>query len=101
MHSLHWQLLIHVNVHCLGDPDGSGNRPITNVPIPAEGAIVHVTGYGFITVVTMTTPDCDSDGWAISGLAMRAAQWAEDARYRWRSEAYHRGSTQFYGIECA
>jgi hypothetical protein len=99
--SLPWQWLTHLNANRLGDPDGSGNRPIRDVPIPAAGTIVHLKGYGVIKVVAIATPAGGSDDWATSDLAMRADQWVEDARYRWRIEAYHRGITQDCGIERA
>jgi len=99
--SLHWPWLTHLNANRLVDPDGSGNRPIRDVPIPAAGAVVHLTGDGVSTVVALATPAGGSDDWATSDLAMGADQWAEYARSRWRIEAYHRGSTQDCGIERA
>ncbi|WP_448337510.1 hypothetical protein [Chloroflexus aurantiacus] len=66
---LPWPWLTHLNAHRLVDPDGSGKRPIRDVPIPATGAVVHLTGDGFITVVAMATPAGGSDDWATSDLA--------------------------------
>ncbi len=96
-----WPWLTHLNATRLGDPAGSGKRPIRDVPIPAEGAVVQLTGDGVSTVVALATPAGGRDDWATSDLAVRADQWAEFARYRWRIEAYHRGSTQDCGSERA
>ncbi len=54
--SLPWPWLTHLNANRLGNPDGSGNRPIRDVPIPAAGTIVYLKGDGVITVVAMATP---------------------------------------------
>lgn len=99
--SLHWQWLTHLNAHRLVDPDGSATRPIRDGVIPAAGAVVHLTGYGVITVVAMTTPAGGRDDGATSDLAMGADQCAAFARSRWRSEASRRGSTQDCGSDRA
>ncbi|WP_322814008.1 transposase [Chloroflexus sp.] len=99
--ALNWQWLTQLNANRLVDPDGSDNRPIRAVLIPRHGAIVHLNGYGFINVFKIAPPDGGIAYWATSDLGMSVAQGAEYALYLWRIEAYHRGITQFCGIERA
>jgi hypothetical protein len=99
--SLGWQWLTQLKVNRLVDPDGSGNRPISEVLIPRQGAIVHLKGYRFIKVFKIAAPNGDIEYWATSDLTMNVEACAAYALQIWRIEDYHRGVKQFCGIERA
>lgn len=99
--TLPWPWLTHLDAKRLGDPAGSGKRPIMDVPVPAVGVVVRLTGDGVITAVTSATPGGGRDDWAASDLAMGGVRGVAHARCRWRSEAYHRGSREDCGSERA
>ncbi|WP_322814965.1 hypothetical protein [Chloroflexus sp.] len=94
---LTWQWLTQLNANRLVDPNRSGNRPIRTVRIPRHGAIVHLTGYGFIKGFTMALPAGGIADWATSALGMRIAQGAADAVSLWCIVAEQRGITQCCG----
>lgn len=86
------------------NPDGTGNRQVAQCPIPAEGARVHLMGYGFIRVFRIDSRQGnaeDADYWATSEETMTEAQRKHYARLAWMIEQYHRGLKQFCGVERA
>jgi putative transposase len=98
---LGWSWLTQLKSNRLVDPNGSGNRPVSEVLIPRHGAVVHLKGYGFIKVFKIAAPNGDIEYWATSDLTMTIEQCADYALYLWRIEEYHRGVKQFCGIERA
>lgn len=98
---LGWRWLTQLKRNRLVDPDGTGNRPVSEVLIPAQGLVVHLKGYGFIQVFKTVTPDGDVEYWATNDLRMSLEQCAHHALTVWRIEDYHRGLKQFCGIERA
>lgn len=99
--SLGWHWLTRFKANRLVDPEGSGNRPISEVYIPRHGAVVHLKGYGFIKVFKIVAPNGDIEYWATDDLTMNIEQCADYALQTWRIENYHRGVKQFCGIERA
>ena len=51
-----WHGLTRRKRNRLVHPEGQGNRPICHVDIPPEGRVVHLRGYGFITVFRTVSP---------------------------------------------
>ena len=84
------------------NPDGTGNRALTECAIREAGTRVHLKGYGFILVFRIDTPDGDTEYWATSDLTMTMDERATTAKQVWTIESYHRGLKQYCGVErCA
>ena len=81
--------------------DRTGNRPIEDILIPAQGRVVHLKGYGWVKVFKTVGTDGDDEYWATSRLDMTIEQAAFYALDAWQVEVYHRGLKQFTGIERA
>jgi hypothetical protein len=96
-----WHWLTQLKSNRLVDPDGSGNRPISDLLIPRHGAVVHLKGYGFIKVFKIVALNGDIEYWATDNLTMTIWQCADYADYSWQIEEYHRGLKQFCGVERA
>ncbi len=94
-----WHWLTRLKGNRLVNPDGGGNRPLSEVAISPYGTQVHLKGYGFILVFRIDAPDGDTEYWATSRLEMSAPQRAEWAGQIWTIETYHRGLKQFCGVE--
>ena len=95
----HWLTQLKVNRHV--DPDDTGNRPISDVPIDDLGRVVHLKGYGFIRVFKMVSADGDIEYWATSRRECPVEQVTGEIKQLWHIEAYHRALKQFCGIERA
>jgi putative transposase len=99
---LGWQWVTRLKHNRLVNPDGKGNRPLTECDIREAGTRVHLKGYGFILVFRIDTPDGDTEYWATSDELMTMDERATTARQIWTIETYHRDLKQFCGIEgCA
>jgi len=99
--ALQWPWLTQLKSNRLVDPDGHGNRPISDVYIARAGAVVHLKGYGWIKVFKTAAPHGGVEYWATSDLDMTIEDCAEHALAAWRIEDFHRGLKQFCGIERA
>lgn len=93
----HWITRLKHNRHV--DPDGTGNRPVSAVPMDAWGTAVHLKGYGMIQVFRLDTPDGDTDYWATSDLGMGKTHRETVAGDVWSIETYHRGLKQHCAVE--
>ena len=94
-----WHWLTQLKSNRLVDPDGTGNRPISELFIPPLGRLVHLKGYGWIKVFKTVGIHGDVEFWATSRLSMTLEQCAFYAQDVWQVEVYHRGLKQFTGIE--
>lgn len=94
-----WHWLTRLKSNRLVNPDGTGNRPLHDVPVAAHGTQVHLKGYGFIVVFRIDAPDGDTEYWATSRLEMTPSERVEWAGQVWTIETYHRGLKQFCGVE--
>lgn len=94
-----WHWLTQLKNNRLVDPDGTGNRPISEVYIPFPGRKVHLKGYGWIKVFKTVGIDGNVEYWATSRLDMTVEEAAFYALDAWQIEVYHRGLKQFTGIE--
>ncbi len=95
----HWLTQLKGNRHV--DPDRTGNRALSEVAIPADGRVVHLKGYGLITVFRIVATDGDTEYWATNDLTMDAATREALAGQVWTIEVYHRGLKQYCGVERA
>jgi putative transposase len=97
-----WDFLTRLKANRLVNPDGTGNRPLSECVIREAGTRVHLKGYGFILVFRIDTPDGDTEYWATSDLTLTMDERETLARQIWTIETYHRGLKQFCGVErCA
>jgi hypothetical protein len=96
---MEWYWLTRLMTNRLVDPDGAGNRPVSEIQIPLHGRRVHLKGYGWIKVLKTVGIDSDVEYWAISCLDMTLEECAFFALDAWQIEVYHRGLKQFTGIE--
>jgi len=97
-----WQWITRLKANRQVNPDGSGNRALSECSIREAGTRVHLKGYGFILVFRIDAPDGDTQYWATSDLTMTMDERAEVAKQIWTIETYHRGLKQHCGIErCA
>lgn len=94
-----WAWLTRLKSNRLVDPDGTGNRPVSTLPISQHGTVVHLKGYGLIQVFRIDSADGDTEYWATSDLEMTAEGRAVRAAQSWAIETYHRGLKQFCGVE--
>lgn len=94
-----WTWVTRLKGNRLVDVDRSGNRPLSEVAIAAHGTEVHLKGYGVILVFRIDTPDGDTEYWATSKLTMTPTEREQVATQSWQIETYHRGLTQFCGVE--
>lgn len=85
----------HVN------PDGTGNRPISEIDIAANGTVVHLKGYGLVKVFKIVAPNGDIDYWATNNLNLEELQRLQWSEFAWAIEEYHRGLKQCCGVERA
>ena len=94
-----WAWLTRLKSNRLVDPDGTGNHPVSELPISQHGTVVHLKGYGLIQVFRIDLPDGDTEYWATSDLDMTADGRTLRGRQSWAIENYHRGLKQFCGVE--
>jgi hypothetical protein len=99
--SLGWHWLTQRKGNRQVEPDRTGNRALSEVAIPAEGRVVHLKGYGLITVFRIVAADGDTEYGATNDLTMDAAMREEVAEQVWTIEVYHRGLKQYCGVERA
>jgi len=97
-----WQWFTRLKGNRQVNPDGTGNRALSECAIREAGTRVHLKGYGFILVFRIDTPDGDTDYWATSELTMTMDERETVANQIWTIETYHRGLKQHCGVErCA
>jgi hypothetical protein len=97
-HGWHW--LPRFKSNRAVDPDDTGNRQIYLLPIPTEGVIVHLRGYGMVKVfVTLDADQEEARFWATSDLSMTEATRQQVASEALAIEEYHRGLKQCCALE--
>lgn len=96
-----WTWLTQLKSNRLVDPDGSGNRPLTETLLSRTGSVVHLKGYGWVQVFKLAAPHGGSEFWATNDLTMRLESLADYVARLWHIEEYHRSLKQFCGIERA
>ncbi|HRF45071.1 MAG TPA: transposase, partial [Candidatus Competibacteraceae bacterium] len=98
---LGWKWLTQLKTNRLVNLDRTGLRPVAHVETAAQGAIVHLKGYGLIRLFLIVAPDGDKAYWATNDLNMMALTRVRFAGYAWTIEHYHRGIKQYCGVERA
>ena len=98
-HEWFWLTRFKRNRHV--NPDGTGNRPLSEVDIAASGTVVHLKGYGLVKVFKIVAPNGDIDYWATNDLNLNQLQRLQWSEFAWAIEEYHRGLKQCCGVERA
>jgi putative transposase len=74
-------------------------QAVSQVPLTAQGTVVHLKGYGQVKLFRLVTPDGDTEYGATSDLGMNEGQRLKYAEWSWQIESYHRGIKQYCGVE--
>lgn len=96
-----WRWLTQLKSNRLVNPDGRGNRAVSEVEISEQGTVVHLKGYGFVKVFLIVAPDGDREYWATNDLEVDELVRLKFAEQYWTIETYHRGLKQCCGVERA
>ena len=99
LRSCAWRWLTRLKANRLVNRERTGLRPVSDVAIPPQGAIVHLQGYGLIKVFRIVAKDGDTEYWATSDLDLDELQRLTLADHSWRIEEFHRGLKQVTLIE--
>ena len=94
-----WTFLTQLKVNRKVDLDRRGYRAVAAIPIPAEGAVVHLEGFGSIRVFKVVSRDGDIEYGATNDLAMDELRRLELAERCWAVEEYHRALKQCCNVE--
>jgi hypothetical protein len=94
-----WTFLTQLKVNRKVDLDRRGYQAVAAIPIPAEGAIVHLEGFGAVRVFKVVSRDGDIEYWATNDLAMSELGRLELAERCWAVEEYHRALKQCCNVE--
>ena len=97
--SLDWHWLTRLKSNRQVNPDGQGNRAVSECDMSTDGTVVHLKGYGMVQVFRIDTTDGDTEYWATDVLTMTAEEREREASKVWTIEEYHRGLKQFCGVE--
>jgi hypothetical protein len=94
-----WKWLTQIKGNRRVNPDRQGLTRVENVPIPSEGKIVHLEGYGLVKVFLIVAQDGDKEYWMTNSLEMSELERLAGAETSWKIEEYHRGLKQFTNVE--
>ena len=97
--ALGWKFLTRVRCNRHVNLDRQGNRPINELPISAQGTLVHLKGFGLVKAFRIVATDGDAEYWITNDLQMDELQRRELSELGWGIEEYHRGVKQHTGIE--
>ena len=67
--------------------------------VPADGMVLHLTGYGSVRVFRFFAKDGVAEYWATNDLAMEPGVRRHHAEVSFAIENYHRELKQFCGVE--
>jgi len=94
-----WKWLTQIKGNRRVNPDRQGLVRVENVPLPHEGKIVHLEGYGLVKVFLIVAQDGDKEYWMTNSLEMTELDRLAGAETSWKIEEYHRGLKQFTNVE--
>ena len=94
-----WRFLTRVRSNRRVNPDRTGNRPISECAIAAEGTVVHLEGFGFVKAFRIATTDGGAEHWITNDLSMDEPTRLTFAGRAWAIEEYHRGLKQHTEVE--
>jgi putative transposase len=94
-----WVFLTQVRCNRRVNPDGMGNRSISECDIAASGTVVHLEGFGLVKAFRIVATNGDTEHWITNDLGMDECTrlgWAEQA---WGIEVFHRGLKQHTAVD--
>jgi len=94
-----WTFLTQLKVNRKVDLDRQGYREVAGLPIPPEGAVVHLKGFGSVKVFKVVSRDGDVEYWATNDLEMDELRRLGLAEQSWAIEEYHRALKQCCNVE--
>jgi hypothetical protein len=94
-----WAFLTQLKVNRKVDLDRLGYRAVAAIAIPAEGAVVHLEGFGSVRVFKAVSRDGDVEYWATNDLTMDELRRLGLAELSWSIEEYHRALKQCCNVE--
>lgn len=100
--SLGWHFLTRLKSNRQVNPDGSGNRAVSEVEISPQGSEVHLKGFGYVRVFRTVDKHGNAEQaqyWATSDLSMTEQERHRLATQVFNIESYHRGLKQCCGVE--
>jgi hypothetical protein len=99
LRALGWHWLTRLKANRRVNPERAGLQAVSACAIAATGTVVHLEGYGFITVFRIVAKDGTTEHWATSDLRMDELERLRLADASWRIEEYHRGLKQVTNVE--
>ena len=99
LQKLGWHWLTRLKANRRVNPDRTGLRSLSACAIAPTGTVVHLEGYGLITVFRIEAKDGTTEHWATSNLRMDELERLRLADASWRIEEYHRGLKQATNVE--
>ncbi len=101
LRQLDYRFLTRLKSNRQVNPERKALVAVETVRVPAEGAVVHLKGFGLIRLFQTVAKDGDVEHWATDELSMSEATWRQLSKACWRIEQYHRGLKQCCGVERA
>jgi putative transposase len=97
--NLGWKWFTQLKSNRQVDPDHTGNRPLSEVELTAQGRMVHLKGYGMIKVFKLVSQNGGIDYFATNDLGMDELKWLTVKEKYWAIENYHKAIKQYCGVE--
>lgn len=94
-----WRWVTRLKGNRTVTPEDRITRTLDEVPLGAEGKVVHLRGYGLIRVFRTDDPNGVAEYWASSDLGLEAAMRQSCAELSFAIENYHRDLKQNCGVE--
>jgi putative transposase len=95
-----WKFLTQVRCNRRVNLDRQGNRAIQELPISAQGTVVHLEGFGLVKAFRIEASNGHTEYWISNDLQMDELTRLSYAEQAWGVEEYHRGLKQHTGVEC-
>jgi putative transposase len=94
-----WRWLTRLRGDRVVSPDDRIARKLDDVPVSADGTVLHLRGYGMVRVFRIDAPDGGTEYWATNDLGMASGMRQYYAEVSFAIENYHRELKQFCGVE--
>ncbi len=96
-----WPWLTRLKSNRTVSPLPGQTLSVSDVRIPPDGCILHLTGYGMVKAFRTVDTHGNAEHWATSNLLMTARHRHAAAQNAWAIETYHCNLKQFTGVEHA
>lgn len=99
LRELGWHWLTRLKSNRLVSTAPGVKGAVSDLSLTAAGTLVHLQGYGYITVFRLVTTDGDIEHWATDWAALDEGKLAVVGSHIWKIEQYHRALKQLCGVE--